>query len=102
MVKRALIESVQCFNRKTTTAIKLILLLDRHRFVDVDMRIRIKSKGYSSQIYAFYQKYVDEQSKKEINDILVRCNKTLLVVGLRRCESRKFGKRGVSVMGLKL
>ncbi|MFQ6648686.1 hypothetical protein Gotur_021096 [Gossypium turneri] len=83
-------------------AIKPILLIDRHHFVDVDMRIQIKGGGHTSQIYAFYQKYVDEQSKKEIKDILVRCNRTLLVVGLKRCESRKFSGRGVSVMGLKL
>ncbi|PPD90664.1 hypothetical protein GOBAR_DD12403 [Gossypium barbadense] len=72
MVKRAPIEPVQCFNRKTTTAIKQILLIDRHHFVDVDMRIQIKGGGHTSQIYAFYQKYVDEQSKKKIKDILVR------------------------------
>ncbi|KAG6600317.1 40S ribosomal protein S16, partial [Cucurbita argyrosperma subsp. sororia] len=58
-----------------------ILLLGRHRFSGVDMRIRVKGGGHTSQIYAirqsiakalvaFYQKYVDEQSKKEIKDIL--------------------------------
>ncbi|POO02230.1 Ribosomal protein [Trema orientale] len=82
-----------------------ILLLGRHRFAGVDMRIRVKGGGHTSQIYAirqsiakalvaFYQKYVDEQSKKEIKDILVRYDRTLLVADPRRCEPKKFGGRG--------
>ena len=82
-----------------------ILLLGRHRFSGVDMRIRVKGGGHTSQIYAirqsiakalvaFYQKYVDEQSKKEIKDILVRYDRTLLVADPRRCEPKKFGGRG--------
>ncbi|KAG6789789.1 hypothetical protein POTOM_005913 [Populus tomentosa] len=82
-----------------------ILLLGRHRFAGVDMRIRVKGGGHPSQIYAirqsiakalvaFYQKYVDEQSKKEIKDILVRYDRTLLVADPRRCETKKFGGRG--------
>ncbi|KAI8004795.1 ARM REPEAT PROTEIN INTERACTING WITH ABF2 [Camellia lanceoleosa] len=82
-----------------------ILLLGRQRFAGVDMRIRVKGGGHTSQIYAirqsiakalvaFYQKYVDEQSKKEIKDILVRYDRTLLVADPRRCEPKKFGGRG--------
>ncbi|ESQ29504.1 hypothetical protein EUTSA_v10023899mg, partial [Eutrema salsugineum] len=120
------IESVQCLGRKKTAVavthckrgpglIKLNgspielfqpeilrfkifepVLLGKHRFAGVDMRIRVKGGGHSSQVYAirhvqsiakalvvFYQRYVDEQSKKEIKDILVR-----------RCEPKKFGGRG--------
>ncbi|CAB4290516.1 unnamed protein product [Prunus armeniaca] len=77
----------------------------RHRFAGVDMRIRVKGGGHTSQIYAirqsiakalvaFYQKFVDEQSKKEIKDILVRYDRTLLVADPRRCEPKKFGGRG--------
>ncbi|KAH7518000.1 hypothetical protein FEM48_Zijuj09G0124300 [Ziziphus jujuba var. spinosa] len=82
-----------------------ILLLGRQRFAGVDMRIRVKGGGHTSQIYAirqsiakalvaFYQKYVDEQSKREIKDILVRYDRTLLVADPRRCEPKKFGGRG--------
>ncbi|KAH7575272.1 hypothetical protein JRO89_XS02G0073300 [Xanthoceras sorbifolium] len=82
-----------------------ILLLGRHRFAGVDMRIRVKGGGHTSQIYAirqsiakalvaFFQKYVDEQSKKEIKDILVSYDRTLLVADPRRCEPKKFGGRG--------
>ncbi|KAL6347929.1 hypothetical protein AAG906_037658 [Vitis piasezkii] len=120
------VESVQCFGRKKTAvavtyckrgrglikingcpikAVEPILLLGRHRFAGVDMRIRVKGGGHTSQIYAirqsiakalvaFYQKYVDEQSKKEIKDILVRYDRTLLVADPRRCEPKKFGGRG--------
>merc|ERR1711918_27220 len=59
-----------------------ILLLGRPRFANVDIRLRVKGGGYTSQIYAirqaiakalvaYYQKYVDEASKKEIKDILL-------------------------------
>ncbi|EHA8591660.1 40S ribosomal protein S16 [Cocos nucifera] len=86
-------------------AFEPILLLGRHRFAGVDMRIRVRGGGKTSQIYAirqsiakalvaFYQKYVDEQSKKEIKDILVRYDRTLLVADPRRCEPKKFGGRG--------
>merc|ERR1711908_175749 len=50
-----------------------ILLLGANRYSDVDIRIRVKGGGYTSQIYAvrqaiakalvaWYQKYVDEAS----------------------------------------
>ncbi|XP_064986070.1 small ribosomal subunit protein uS9-like [Musa acuminata AAA Group] len=62
----------------------------------VDIRIRVRGGGKASQIYAirqsiakalvaFHHKYVDEQSKKEIKDILVRYDRTLLVADQRRC-----------------
>ena len=60
-----------------------ILLLGKERFADIDIRIRVKGGGHTSQVYAirqalskslvaYYQKYVDEQSKQEIKDILVQ------------------------------
>lgn len=36
---------------------------------------------------------VDEASKKEIKDILLAYDRTLLVADPRRCESKKFGGR---------
>merc|ERR1712018_994063 len=79
-----------------------ILLLGKDRFSEVDIRIRVKGGGRVSQIYAirqalskalvaYYQKYVDEQSKKAIKDLLVQHDRTLLVADPRRCESKKFG-----------
>lgn len=82
-----------------------ILLLGQHRFKNVDMRIRVKGGGHVSQIYAirqaiakslvaYYQKFVDEATKKEIKDILHSYDRTLLVADPRRCEPKKFGGRG--------
>merc|ERR1711912_192395 len=82
-----------------------VLLLGKDRFADIDIRIRVKGGGHVSQIYAirqalskslvsYYQKYVDEQSKQEIKDILVQFDRSLLVADPRRNESKKFGGPG--------
>ena len=84
---------------------EIALLLGQDKFSDVDIRIRVKGGGHTSQVYAirqalskslvaFYQKYVDEQSKKAIKDILVQFDRTLLVADPRRCEAKKFGGPG--------
>jgi len=82
-----------------------INLLGKERFSGVDIRIRVKGGGHVAQIYAirqalskavvaYYQKYVDEASKKEMKDILVQYDRTLLVADPRRCEPKKFGGPG--------
>ena len=82
-----------------------ILLLGRERFAIMDLRIRVKGGGYTSQIYAirqaiaksvvsYYQKYVDEAQKKEIKEILTTYDRSLLVADPRRCEPKKFGGPG--------
>jgi small subunit ribosomal protein S16e len=43
---------------------------------------------------AYYQKYVDEASKKEIKDLLLAYDRTLLVADPRRMEPKKAGGRG--------
>lgn len=79
-----------------------VYLLGEGRFSKVDIRIRVKGGGYTSQIYAirqaiakslvaFYQKYVDEESKKEIKNLLLQYDRSLLVADPRRCEPKKFG-----------
>eukprot|EP00775_Hariotina_reticulata_P003923 gene3923-4177_t len=45
-------------------------------------------------IIAYYQKYVDEQSKVQIKETLLQYDRTLLVADPRRCEPKKFGGRG--------
>merc|ERR1712179_682539 len=58
-----------------------ILLLGKQRFSNVTIRVRVKGGGHTSQVYAirqaisksliaYYQKFVDEASKKEIKNIL--------------------------------
>merc|ERR1711893_158073 len=82
-----------------------VLLLGKDRFAGVDIRIRVRGGGHIAQIYAirqaiskavvaYYQKYVDEASKKEIKDILSSYDRSLLVADPRRCEPKKFGGPG--------
>ncbi|XP_071955670.1 small ribosomal subunit protein uS9 [Antedon mediterranea] len=82
-----------------------LLLLGAERFSGVDIRVRVKGGGRIAQIYAirqaiskslvaYYQKYVDEASKKEIKDILIQYDRSLLVADPRRCEPKKFGGPG--------
>merc|ERR1711973_146282 len=82
-----------------------VQLLGQDRFADVDVRIRVKGGGRIAQVYAirqalskalvaYYQKYVDEQSKKAIKDTLVQYDRSLLVADPRRCEPKKFGGPG--------
>uniref|UniRef100_A0A2I2ZUT6 Small ribosomal subunit protein uS9 n=1 Tax=Gorilla gorilla gorilla TaxID=9595 RepID=A0A2I2ZUT6_GORGO len=78
-----------------------VLLLSKERFAGVDIRVHVEGGGHVAQIYAtrqsiskalvaYYQKYVDEASKKEIKDILILYDRTLLVADPRPCESKKF------------
>ncbi|XP_021033792.1 40S ribosomal protein S16-like isoform X2 [Mus caroli] len=78
-----------------------VLLLGKERFAGVDIRVRVKGGGHVAQIYAiskvlvaYYQKYMDEASKKEIKDILIQYDPTLLVADPHLCESKKFGGPG--------
>merc|ERR1712142_11269 len=76
-----------------------ILLLGKEKFSGVDIRIRVRGGGHIAQIYAirqaiskslvvYYQKYVDEASKKEIKDVLIGYDRALLVADPRRCEPK--------------
>merc|ERR1712170_278006 len=65
-------------------------ILGDNVFNQVDIRIRVRGGGSTSQVYAirqaiakaivaYYQKYVDEASKKEIKEKLIQFDRTLLV-----------------------
>ena len=86
-------------------AFEPLMLLGKEKFSGLDLRCRVKGGGHVSQIYAvrqaiakaivaYYQKYVDEATKKEIKDLLLEYDRTLLVADPRRCEPKKFGGRG--------
>merc|ERR1712193_351920 len=60
-----------------------ILLLGKDRFSEVDIRVRVKGGGHTSQIYAirqavsksivaYHQKYVDEYNKNQLKQALVQ------------------------------
>merc|ERR1712243_349252 len=79
--------------------------LGKDRFSAVDIRVRVNGGGHIAQVYAirqaiskslvaYYQKYVDEASKKEIKDILIGYDRSLLVADPRRNEPKKFGGPG--------
>ena len=82
-----------------------VLLLGASRFEGVDIRIKVKGGGYTAQIYAirqaiskalvaWYQKYIDETSKRDIKRTLIEYDRTLLVADPRRSEPKKFGGPG--------
>ncbi|XP_021026558.1 40S ribosomal protein S16-like isoform X2 [Mus caroli] len=78
-----------------------VLLLGKERFAGMDIQVRVKGGGHVAQIYAiskvlvaYYQKYVDEASKKEVKYILIQYDWTLLVADPHLCESKKFGSPG--------
>ncbi|XP_043852842.1 40S ribosomal protein S16-like isoform X2 [Dromiciops gliroides] len=119
MSSKGPLQSVQVFGRKKTATavahckrgnglIKLlspVFLLGKERFAGVDIRVRVKGGGHVAQVYAirqsiskalvaYYQKYVDEPSKKEIKDIFIQYDRNLLVADPCPCESKKFGGHG--------
>lgn len=86
-------------------AFEPILLVGGNKFKEVNIRVRVQGGGTSNQIYAvrqsiakailaFYQKYRDEQSKRELKEIFLQYDKNLIVTDPRRCEPKKFGGKG--------
>lgn len=86
--------------------LKPVLLLSKEWFTGVDKCVRVKGGGHVAQIYTicqfiskalvfYYQKYMDEASKKEINNILIQYDQTLQVADPHYCESKKFSSPGV-------
>ena len=82
-----------------------ILLLGLKRFQSLDIRVRVRGGGYVAQIYAirqalskgvvaYYQKYVNETEKREIKELLLQYDRSLLVADPRRCEPKKYGGPG--------
>mgnify|MGYP000326040862 CR=1 FL=1 len=82
-----------------------ILLLGQTAFEDLNIRVRVRGGGSCSQvlairqaiakaIIAYNQKYEDESRKRELKELLIQYDKTLLVSDPRRCEPKKFGGRG--------
>ena len=82
-----------------------ILLVGGNKFKDLNIRVRVSGGGSSNQVYAvrqaiakallaFYQKYHDEQSKRELKELYLQYDKLLLVTDPRRAEPKKFGGKG--------
>lgn len=82
-----------------------VYLLGKKRFANLDIRIKTRGGGYTAQIYAirqaiaravvaYHQKYVDENTKREIKETLLQYDRSLLVSDPRRPEPKKYGGRG--------
>lgn len=82
-----------------------VLLLGPKAFSQLDIRVRVKSGGYTSQIYAvrqaiskaiiaYNQKFVDEHTKRQLKEKLIQYDRSLLVTDPRRCEPKKYGGPG--------
>eukprot|EP01064_Diplonema_japonicum_P010758 TRINITY_DN179_c0_g2_i1.p2 TRINITY_DN179_c0_g2~~TRINITY_DN179_c0_g2_i1.p2 ORF type:complete len:148 (+),score=28.25 TRINITY_DN179_c0_g2_i1:50-493(+) len=82
-----------------------ILLAGKDKFRGLDMRLRVRGGGHTSQIFAlrqamskalisYYQKFVDEPTKQAIKDTYMAHDRTLLIADPRRTEMKKFGGSG--------
>ena len=82
-----------------------ILILGGKRFNNLNMRIKVSGGGQTAQIYAirqaickgvvaYNQKFVDEETKRTIKDVILQYDRTLLVADPRRPEPKKFSGRG--------
>lgn len=74
-------------------------------FGPLDIRVRVKGGGHTSQVYAlrqaiakaivaYYAKYIDAYSAMELKKKLVAYDRTLLIADPRRMEPKKFGGQG--------
>lgn len=82
-----------------------VLVAGEDSFALLDIRVRVKGGGHTSQIYAirqaiskalvaYYSKYVDAYSAMELKKKLVAYDRTLLIADPRRMEPKKFGGHG--------
>lgn len=82
-----------------------LLLLGQDVFAKMNIRVRVRGGGSCSQILAirqaiakaviaYNQKYEDESTKRQLKELLIQYDKSLLVADPRRCEPKKFGGAG--------
>jgi len=82
-----------------------VLVAGEESFSPLDIRVRVKGGGHTSQVYAirqaiakalvaYYAKYIDAYSAMELKKKLVAYDRTLLIADPRRMEPKKFGGAG--------
>eukprot|EP00826_Nyctotherus_ovalis_P059156 TRINITY_DN81_c0_g1_i38.p1 TRINITY_DN81_c0_g1~~TRINITY_DN81_c0_g1_i38.p1 ORF type:complete len:148 (-),score=42.09 TRINITY_DN81_c0_g1_i38:123-566(-) len=82
-----------------------VLILGGERFKGLNIRVKVRGGGQTAQIYAirqaickgivaFNQKYVDEETKRNIKELILQYDRTMLVADSRRCEPKKYGGHG--------
>ena len=87
-----------------------ILVAGEDSFAPLDIRVRVKGGGHTSQVYAirqaiskavvaYFAKYYDAYSAMELKKKLVAYDRTLLIADPRRAEPKKFGGHGAVLAG---
>ena len=82
-----------------------VLVAGEESFASLDIRVRVKGGGHTSQVYAirqaiakalvaYYAKYYDAYSAIALKKKLVAYDRTLLIADPRRMEPKKFGGQG--------
>lgn len=82
-----------------------VLVVGEDKFESIDIRVRVKGGGHTSQIYAirqaiakalvaYYAKNFDAQSAITLKKELVAYDRSLLIADPRRMEPKKFGGGG--------
>lgn len=82
-----------------------VLVAGEDSFAPLDIRVRVKGGGHTSQVYAirqaiakalvaYYAKYLDAYSSLALKKKLVAYDRTLLIADPRRMEPKKFGGQG--------
>jgi len=82
-----------------------VLAVGEDKFDSIDIRVRVKGGGHTSQVYAirqaiakalvaYYAKFFDAQSAITLKKELVAYDRTLLIADPRRMEPKKFGGGG--------
>lgn len=82
-----------------------VLVAGEESFAPLDIRVRVKGGGHTSQVYAirqaiakalvaYYAKYIDAYSALALKKKLVAYDRTLLIADPRRMEPKKFGGHG--------
>lgn len=82
-----------------------VLVAGEDSFAPLDIRVRVKGGGHTSQVYAirqaiakalvaYYAKYLDAYSALALKKKLVAYDRTLLIADPRRMEPKKFGGHG--------
>eukprot|EP00917_Polyrhabdina_sp_WS-2016_P021895 GHVP01047439.1.p1 GENE.GHVP01047439.1~~GHVP01047439.1.p1 ORF type:complete len:145 (+),score=29.15 GHVP01047439.1:2-436(+) len=85
--------------------VELLVLIGEEPLKNLKIEVRVNGGGSTSRIYAvrqamaraviaYYQKYVDEVSKEEMKNMLIKFDRLLLVSDPRQCEMKKYGGRG--------
>ena len=82
-----------------------VLAVGEENFAYIDIRLRVKGGGHTSQVYAlrqaiakavvaYHAKYIDASSALDLKKKLVSYDRSLLIADPRRAEPKKFGGRG--------